>query len=93
MALNNDFHSLRSVLLDEIMSATIRDHHHQQQEEVIASSRFIKTMNSKYQLLSLTKEGLNLKTFIIENSNLIQDSYREESSQGLEEVYSLRDLE
>ena len=71
------------------MSANIRDH---QQEEVIASSRFIKTMNSKYQLLSLTKEGLNLKTFIIENSNLIQDSYRKES-QGLEEVYSLRDLE
>ena len=91
MALQNDFHSLRSVLLDEIMSATIGDH--QQEEEVIASSRFIKTMNSKYQLLSLTKEGLNLKTFIIENSNLIQDSYREESSQGLEEVYSLTDLE
>ena len=91
MALNHDFHSLRSVLLDEIMSANIRDH--QQQEEVISSSRFIKTMNSKYQLLSLTKEGLNLKTFIIENSNLIQDSYREESSQGLEEVYSLTDLE
>ena len=49
-------------------------------------------MNSKYQL-TLSKEGLNLKGFKIENSKQIQDYYREQNSEVGVEVYSLKDIE